>query len=81
MRHELWDVETGNLIEHFKSEREALEAVRELLIVNGPRYLDALALGTVPGEGDPPLEGHALLTRVLRLDAPPTLPTGSRVTA
>jgi hypothetical protein len=73
--YELWDVETGNLVERFGSEREALEAVRELLIVNGPRYLDVLALGAVPGkprtaELPPVLEGHALLTRVLRIDAP-----------
>jgi hypothetical protein len=79
MRYELWDVQTGNRVEGFASEREALEAVRELLILNGPRYLEILALGAVPSEGEagrialpPILEGHALLTRVLRMDAPPS---------
>ena len=71
MLYELWDVESGNRIKSLGSESEALELVRKLLELNGPDYLNDLALGAVPTQGDdeatelpPVLEGPSLLARV-----------------
>ena len=77
--YELWDLASGNQIESFDSEPEALDLVRKLLDVNGPGYIDDLALGTVRINGDgqttellPFIEGDELRGR---LEASPA-PTG-----
>ena len=44
MWYELWDTESGNLVEDFGDETEALAAARELIALNGPAYPNALAL-------------------------------------
>lgn len=41
---ELWDVETGNAIGAFRSEHEALDAVREALRTHGDEYVRAWGL-------------------------------------
>ena len=69
--YELWHVASGNFLEDFESEEEALAAVREYLDANGPEMVYDLALGAVPSTGltmraeTPPfLQGAALLVRV-----------------
>ena len=44
MFYELWDVRSGNLINTYDSESEALAVVRELLAANGSAYASALSL-------------------------------------
>ena len=44
MNYELWDTETGNLVEDFETEAAALEAARELIALNAPAYPACLAL-------------------------------------
>lgn len=78
MIYELWDVESGNRLERFESEMEALSAARDLLALNGPNFLDALMLGAFVQDRDaavqplPPLDGDALLARIQALDVPPS---------
>lgn len=49
--YELWDTESRNLLDDFDTEAEALEAVRELIALNGPGTTDALALTLVTADG------------------------------
>ena len=44
MFYELWDVRSGNLINTYDSESEALAVVRELLAANGSAYASTLSL-------------------------------------
>jgi hypothetical protein len=53
MHWELWDIGSGNLVEDFATEDEALHAVREILAVNRPDFIDFLALGVMYDEGEP----------------------------
>ena len=45
--YELWDAESGNLLDDFDTEVEALERVRALISLNGPGCTDTLALTSV----------------------------------
>jgi hypothetical protein len=84
--YELWHAASGNFLEDFESEGEALAAVREYLDANGPEMVCDLALGAVPstgltgGAGTPPfLQGAELLARVEALASQPGVPDrGSR---
>jgi hypothetical protein len=49
--YELWDTESRNLLDDFDTEAEALEAVRELVALNGPGCTDAMALTRVHADG------------------------------
>ena len=49
--YELWDTESRNLLDDFDTESEALEAVRELVALNGPACTDAMALTRVHADG------------------------------
>ena len=51
MSYELWDTETGNLIEAFAIQADALVAARELITANVPAYPAALALLEVGDDG------------------------------
>jgi hypothetical protein len=42
--YELWDLETGNMVEAFHSEPEALAAVRDAVARHGAAYVDNWAL-------------------------------------
>jgi hypothetical protein len=42
--YELWDTESGNLLQDFETEAEALESVSRLVALNGPGSTSALAL-------------------------------------
>lgn len=78
--YELWHAASGNFLEDFESEGEALAAVGEYLEANGPELVEDLALGVVPSTGltiraeTPPfLRGAPLLARV-QATAQPTAP-------
>lgn len=51
MTYELWDSDTGNLVDAFDSEEEALVAAAELIAANAPAYPAALTLLRVSGDG------------------------------
>ena len=51
MTYELWDTETGNLVEAFEDEATALHAVRELIALNPGAYPSLLTLLSVGTNG------------------------------
>ena len=63
MSYEVWDTQSGNLVGAYRTEREALQVVRELVQLNGRDYGEGLALlredrsGSVTGVA----EGAALV--------------------
>ena len=44
MFYELWDIRSGNIVNTYDTEDEALRVVRDLLALNGPEYGRALTL-------------------------------------
>ena len=44
MFYELWDVRSGNIINTYDTEAEALDVVRQLVDLNGLEYVGALSL-------------------------------------
>lgn len=70
VRYEVWDLGSGNQVESFASEREALDLVRKLVESNGAACLDDLALGEARiREGQQPellpfIEGDELRARI-----------------
>lgn len=44
MFYELWDVRSGNIINTYDTEGEALAVVRDLVAANGPEYAHGLSL-------------------------------------
>jgi hypothetical protein len=76
--YELWDVESGNWLERFDSESDALRAAREFLELNAGDFIEALVLGAFRYDGEtgtverlPALAGDVLLTRIRSLDPVP----------
>jgi hypothetical protein len=74
MHWEIWDVESRNLVEDFDTEAEALQAAREILAVNRPDYIDALAVAAMYDEGEsraeelpPALTGETLRARLAEI--------------
>jgi hypothetical protein len=62
--YELWDVDSGNIVGTFETERDALTEVRGLLEVNGPEYAVDLALALRREDGGEPIaDGTALAHR------------------
>ena len=51
MAYDLWDVESGNIVNTFETEGDALAVVRTLLDLNGPAYVQALSLGHESDDG------------------------------
>jgi hypothetical protein len=51
MKYELWDTESRNLLYHFDTEGEAIEAARELIALNAAIYPAKLALTSVEADG------------------------------
>jgi hypothetical protein len=49
--YELWDTESRNLLDDFDTEAEALEAVLELVALNGPDSAGTMALTRVHANG------------------------------
>ena len=52
MSYELWDTETGNLVEAFDNEADALGAARELIGLNADVYPEMLTLLSVDERGE-----------------------------
>ena len=52
MSYELWDTETGNLVEAFDNETDALTAARELIDLNTDVYPAMLTLLAVDERGE-----------------------------
>lgn len=52
MSYELWDTETGNLVEAFEDEPSALRAARELIALNSDVYPEMLTLLAVSQRGE-----------------------------
>ena len=50
--YQLWDTGTGNLMDEFASEGEALAFIREVVIAEGARVVDDWALGWGDEDGD-----------------------------
>ena len=65
MTYDLWDVESGNIVNTFETEREALDVVRTLLDLNGPEYARSLSLGFEGDDGSMRIiaEGEDLASR------------------
>ena len=64
MYYELWDLETGNIINTYGTEQAALAVVCELIDSNGPEYAEALALGRTDARGKSVVaEGRELVGR------------------
>jgi hypothetical protein len=51
MHFELWDTDSGNLLDDFASEADALEAVRSLIALNGPDAMVDVSLVSVSDVG------------------------------
>lgn len=49
--YELWSMSSGNLLDDFETEDEALATIGELIVMNGPGTTDQLALTHVDDEG------------------------------
>jgi hypothetical protein len=52
MSYELWDTETGNLVETFEDQASALRAARELIALNADVYPGVLTLLAVDERGE-----------------------------
>jgi hypothetical protein len=74
MAYDLWDVESGNIVNTFETEREALSVVRTLLDLNGAEYVQALSLGYEDDDGSMRIvaEGEHLATMLA--ESPSTTP-------
>lgn len=64
MRYELYDRDTGNLVDTFASEREALATVRRAIDADGPESVAPWLLGRTDHNG-PVIRGAALVERAL----------------
>ena len=73
MAYDLWDVESGNIVTTFETEREALKVVSMLLTLNGPGYAGALSLGYEGEDGSMYIvaEGSELAKRAAHASASP----------
>jgi hypothetical protein len=74
MTYELWDTETGNLVEAFEDEAAALGAARELIALNPEAYPALLTLLSVADTGDlaTVASGDALAILAARLPNEPS---------
>ena len=67
LRYELWDVDSGNQVEICQTQQDAVDAVRELLALNGEDSIRSMMLGVIRREPSgkvrmfPLLDGDELL--------------------
>ena len=80
MTYDLWDVESGNIVNTFETKREALSVVRTLLDFNGWEYAQSLSLGSEDDDGSMRIvaEGDDLAARAAKAATtkPAALPGG-----
>ena len=75
LRYELWDVDSGNQVECCQTQQDAMDAVRELLALNGEDSIRSMMLGVIRREPSgkvrmfPLLDGEELLRRTLDVEA------------
>lgn len=75
MRYELWDVDSGNQVEICQTQQDAIDAVRELLALNGESSIRSMMLGVIRREPSgkvrmfPLLDGDELLQRAQEVRA------------
>ncbi|MFN8635245.1 MAG: hypothetical protein U0893_15450 [Chloroflexota bacterium] len=83
MAYDLWDVESGNIVNTFETEREALTVVNTLLMLNGAGYAEALSLGYEGEDGSMQIvaEGVSLATRAASVSTSPAASLPSRPTS
>ena len=51
MHYELWDTESGNLLDDFETQADAIGSVRSLMSLNGTEVMAAVALVRVNDHG------------------------------
>jgi hypothetical protein len=74
-RYELWDVDSGNQVERCETQQDALDAVRELLALNGEDSIRSMMLGVIRRGPSgkvkmfPVLDGDELLKHALQAEA------------
>jgi hypothetical protein len=75
LRYELWDVDSGNQVEICQTQQDAVDAVRELLVLNGEESIQSMMLGVIRREPSgnvrmfPLLDGDELLKRAREAEA------------
>ena len=75
LRYELWDVDSGNQVERCETQQDAIDAVRELLALNGEDSIRSMMLGVIRREPSgkvkmfPLLDGDELVKRALDVEA------------
>jgi hypothetical protein len=73
MFYALWDLETGNLVQEFSTEHEALEAIHAAVARHGRSYAETFAVLREDGRGRSRLiaEGAGLVDLALRTERNP----------
>jgi hypothetical protein len=51
MIYDLWDISSGNIIDTYETEAQALAMVRDLIEANGDDFADVLSLGYEADDG------------------------------
>jgi hypothetical protein len=76
MIYDLWDVESGNIINTYETEASALAVVRDLVAANGEGIIEALSLGYEADDGSGGLvaEGRGLWVRAQAAAGAPAAP-------
>ena len=75
MIYDLWDTPSGNIINTYETEAQALAMVRDLIEANGEDFADALSLGYETDDGSVGIiaDGRDLEVRA-RAAAVPSVP-------
>ncbi len=79
MIYDLWDISSGNIINTYQTEAQALAMVRDLIEVNGEDFVDALSLGYEADDGSVGIvaEGRDLEVRARAAAVPARPEVGS----
>ena len=76
MTYDLWDVGTGNIINTYDTEYDALRIVRELVNLNGEEYAAALSLGYEEDDGSAGIVAEGAALAALAIGATQARPAG-----
>jgi hypothetical protein len=76
---EVWDLQTGNMVDAFDTEAAALAAVRNAIERHGPAYVESWGLAHATTRSMRSLgEGASLIERALRAAPTAVRPTGNQ---